>query len=235
MMEFLKGLGIIFGYFVLCLAGALLLRRFFRVRGEVFRKTLHIIVLFSVFAWLYAFETWWISALAALSFAAILYPALSLAERIDGYAELFTQRKAGEIRRSLVVMFVMVATLVCVFWGWLGVKWPVLACVCAWGFGDAAAALVGKKFGKHALEGRLIEGRKSVEGTLAMFVVSFIAVFLVLLVNGRVIWYIALPIALVIAAVSAVVELYTRNGMDTITCPLAAAAVLLPLVYLWGM
>ena len=36
------------------------------------------------------------------------------------------------------------------------------------------------------------------------------------------------------AAVSAAVELYTPNGMDTITCPLAAMAVLLPLVALFG-
>jgi len=30
------------------------------------------------------------------------------------------------------------------------------------------------------------------------------------------------------------VELYTKNGMDTLTCPLAAAAVLIPLVHCGG-
>ena len=33
---------------------------------------------------------------------------------------------------------------------------------------------------------------------------------------------------------SAAVELYTKNGADTITCPLAAGAVILPLLYAWG-
>ena len=96
------------------------------------------------------------------------------------------------------------------------------------------AISIGKKYGKHHLEGKLIEGRKSVEGTLAMFVVSFLSVLVVMLANGNIAWYASLPIAVLTAAVCAVVELYTRNGMDTLTCPFAAAAVILPLVHLWG-
>jgi len=38
----------------------------------------------------------------------------------------------------------------------------------------------------------------------------------------------------VTAAVCAVVELYTKAGMDTVTCPLAAAAVMIPLVGILG-
>jgi len=94
--------------------------------------------------------------------------------------------------------------------------------------------LIGKKYGKHYLEGNLIEGRKSVEGTFAMFTVSFISVLIVLLINANVAWYISLIIAALTTAVSSTVELYTRNGMDTITCPFAAAAVILPLLYLLG-
>ena len=68
-----------------------------------------------------------------------------------------------------------------------------------------------------------------------MFIVSFLSVLVVLLTNGKVAWYASLPIAVLTAAVCAVVELFTRNGMDTLTCPLAAAAVILPLVHLWGV
>jgi len=35
------------------------------------------------------------------------------------------------------------------------------------------------------------------------------------------------------ALASAAVELYTLDGFDTLTCPLAAAAVILPLTLLW--
>jgi phytol kinase len=234
MIEFLQGFGILCGYFLICASAALLLRRFVRIPSEVFRKLLHIILLCSLFVWLFAFQTWWIASLTAVIFIAIVFPLLSLAEKLNCYSELLTERKSGEIKRSLVLVFSMFAVLNSICWGWLGERWLVLACICAWGFGDAAAALIGKKHGKHYLEGKLIEGRKSVEGTFAMFTVSLISVFIVLLINANVVWYISLIIAALTAAVSSVVELYTRNGMDTITCPFSAAAVILPLLYLWG-
>ncbi|NLL34732.1 MAG: phosphatidate cytidylyltransferase [Clostridiales bacterium] len=234
MIEFLQGFGILCGYFLICASAALLLRRFVRIPSEVFRKLLHIILLCSLFVWIYAFQTWWIASLAALVFISIVFPLLSLAEKLNCYSELLTERKSGEIKRSLVLVFGMFVVLNSICWGWLGERWLVLACICAWGFGDAAAALIGKKHGKHYLEGKLIEGRKSVEGTFAMFTVSLISVFIVLLINANVVWYISLIIAALTAAVSSVVELYTRNGMDTITCPFSAAAVILPLLYLWG-
>lgn len=234
MIEFLHGFGILCGYFLVCASSALLLRHFVRIPSEVFRKLLHIILLCSLFVWIYVFQTWWIASLTALVFVAIIYPLLSLAEKLNCYSELLTERKSGEIKRSLILVFSMFAALNSICWGWLGKRWLVLACICAWGFGDAAAALIGKKYGRHYLEGKLIEGRKSIEGTFAMFTVSFVSVFIVLLIKGNVAWHISLIIAALAAAASAVVELYTRNGMDTITCPFAAAAVILPLLYLWG-
>ena len=234
-IEFFKGLGILIGYFILCASAALLLRRFVSVPKEVFRKVLHTILLFSLFAWLYAFSTWWVSVLAVLTFVAIVFPLLSLAERFEGYSELLTERKRGEVKRSLVTVFLMFAAIISICWGYIGQKWLVFACVFAWGFGDSAAALVGKKFGKHILQGKLIEGNKSLEGTAAMFVVSLLTVLLIMFLRGNGAWYDHVLIAFLAAVASAVVELYTLNGMDTITCPFAAAAVILPLVYVLGV
>jgi len=234
MIEFLKGFGILLGYYFVCASMALLLRLSISIPSEVFRKLLHFILLCSLFVWIYAFRTWWIASLAALIFVAIVFPLLSLAEKLDCYSELLTERKKGEIKHSLILVFSMFAILNSICWGWLGEKWLVIACICAWGFGDGAAALIGKKYGRHYLEGKHIEGRKSVEGTLAMFIVSLISVLIVLLVHGSIPWYTSLTIAVLTAAVSTIVELFTRNGMDTITCPFAAAAVLLPLLHLWG-
>lgn len=232
--EFIAGFGALLGYFAVCAAGALLLRRYVKVPREVFRKTLHMILLGSVFVFTYAFRTWWVSAAAAVAFAALLFPVLALAERWPGYSDLLTERKRGEIKRSLIVVFAMFALVIAICWGWLGERDLVLAAVLAWGLGDAAAALVGKRFGRHHIEGRLVEGRKSVEGTVAMFTVAFLAVMAVLLARDAAAWQGWMPIAAATAAVVAVVELYTRNGMDTLTCPLAAAATLIPLLHLWG-
>lgn len=234
-LDFIKGYGILLGYFAVCASGALVLRRLVSVPTEVFRKTLHIILLGSIFVWTYAFKTWWVSAIAAMVFIAMVYPILVFAERIPGYSELLTERKRGEIKSSLVVVFSMFTVLICVCWGWLGERYLVIASVLAWGLGDAAAALIGKRFGKHYIEGKFVEGRKTLEGTLAMFVVSFVSVLIILLVQGSVEWYGYVPIAAVTAAVCAIVELYTKGGMDTLTCPFAAAAIMIPLIRLWGV
>lgn len=234
-LEFLTGFGILLCYFAVCASSALLLRRYVRVPREVFRKILHMIVIGSIFVWTYAFKTWWVSVIAAIVFTAVVFPFLAFAERFPGYSELLTERKQGEIKRSLVVVFGMFSGLISVCWGLLGEKYLVVASVLAWGLGDAAAALIGKRFGRQFITGRLVEGRKSLEGTFAMFVTSLITVMVVLLVNGSVIWYRCIPISVLTAAACAVVELYTKGGMDTLTCPFAAAFVLIPLIHLWGV
>jgi phytol kinase len=141
---------------------------------------------------------------------------------------------ANRGKPQVLSVFGMLIVLAVICWGLLGEKYLVIASVLAWGLGDAAAALVGKRFGAHYIEGKRIEGRKTLEGTLAMFVVSFLSVLIVLLIKGAVVWYGYVPTAAITATVSAVVELFSRNGRDTWTCPFAAAAVLIPLIYLLG-
>ena len=234
MQEFVEGFLMIIVYFIICASLALLLRCFVRVPREVFRKILHFILLGSSFFWVFAFSTWWIAALSSLGFAIAIYPILSIMERFKGYSQLLTERKSGEIKKSLLIVFTMFALVITVCWGLVGDQLLVLACIFAWGFGDAAAALIGKRIGKRKLIGKYIEGKKTLEGTLAMFVVSFLSVLVILLIRGELDWYSYILISLVTAAVSAVTELYTSNGMDTITCPVASMIVLLPLMYLFG-
>lgn len=234
-LEFITGFGILLCYLVVCASGALALRRFFKVPREVFRKTLHLIAIGSVFVWTYGFKTWWVSVTAAVVLTVMVYPILAFAERFPGYSELLIERKQGEIKRSLVVVFGMFSVLISICWGLIGEKYLVIASVLAWGLGDAAAALVGKRFGRKFITGRLVEGRKSLEGTLAMFAMAFTSVMVILLAYGSVVWYHCIPIAVVTAAVCAVVELYTKNGMDTLTCPIAAAFVMIPLILLLGV
>lgn len=234
MEEVIRSFGAVILYFVVAASSALVLRKLTAVPDEVFRKLLHMILLGSLAVWVAVFDTWYLAALTAIIFAVAVYPLLALAERIKGYSRLLTERKSGEIKQSLLVVFTMFAVVVCVCWGWLGDRMLALASIHAWGFGDAAAALIGKRFGKHPLQWKKIDGRKSAEGTFAMFAVSFVSVLVLLCLQGRMPWYGICLTALVTALVSAVVELYTPGGMDTITCPLAAMTVLLPLAALFG-
>jgi len=234
LLALIKGYGCLLIYFAICASLALLARRLVKIPREIFRKTLHMILLGSIFVLTYTFHIWWQAAAAAAIFMAMVYPILAMAERMPGYAQLLTERKRGEIKMSLLVVFFMFAALISVCWGLLGQKHLVIASVLAWGLGDAAAALIGKRFGRRFITGPLVEGRKSMEGTLAMFAVSFLTVLGVLLFRCPMQWYAYVPVALITAAACALVELYTRNGMDTLTCPFAAAAILIPLVHMWG-
>ena len=233
-LDFLNGFIRLLIYFIICAASALALRKATRVPVELFRKILHLILLGSIFIFLYAYETWWISALSAAGFAVIVYPILSFAERIPGYSRLLTERKEGEIKKSLLVVFFMFTALICVCWGLLDKKYFALASILGWGVGDGVAALAGKRFGKHYLEGAMIEGRKTVEGSAAMFASSFLTICAVLSSHNAAPASMIIPVAALTSAVNAVVELYTRNGMDTITCPFASATVMIPLIYLLG-
>lgn len=93
----------------------------------------------------------------------VVYPVLHFAERLKGYSELLTERKNGEIKRSLVIVFVMFSTLIIACWGLLGQKYLVIAAVMAWGLGDAAAALVGKKYGHNLSRGSGLKERKALK------------------------------------------------------------------------
>ena len=234
MRETLPGVSAVVVYYLICATAALGLRKTVHLPDEVFRKLLHCILLGSLLLWLRVFPQWWQAAAGALVFALAVYPLLCLAERLPGYSRFVTERRPGELKASLLLVFAMFAAVIAVCWGWLGERLLALAAVYAWGFGDAAAALVGRRFGRHALAGPHIEGRKSVEGSLAMFVTSGLCVLAIIALRGGLAWYGYLLIPLLTAAVATLVELFSLRGLDTVTCPLAAVAVLLPLTRLCG-
>lgn len=221
-------------YFVICASIALLIRIFIDLPDELFRKFLHIILLGSAPVFLYGFETWYTAVFASLIFMILVYPILSLAESLEKYSHILMERNDGEIKRSLILVFGMFSLVITISWGVIGVRYIALAVIMAWGLGDAAAALIGKKYGKRHMEGKYIDGKKTFEGSLAMFIVSFIVIGIILAVNTELSWYANLIISFVTAIVNSLVELNTKHGLDTITCPISIVLVMLPLLYLMG-
>ena len=234
MQAFLHGAGIVLLYFLIAATTMIILRRLLRIPDELFRKLLHYVLQASYLLFVGAFDAWWMSALLGLLIVALVYPILQWAGRFPGFSRFVNERKKGEFKSSLVLAFVMLAVCITVCWGLLGDKYFGVACMYAWGIGDGAAALVGKRFGKHKLKLPFVDPHKSVEGSLAMFVSSAAAVLLVMLFHGH-----ASPLACVIvplagAGAAAIVEMMTPNGMDTVTCPVAAMLVMIPLMSLLG-
>lgn len=234
MQEFLHGAGVVCAYFAIVASTMLTLRRLIKIPDELFRKILHFILLGSYMPFAFAFETWWRSVLLTLVLELLIYPVLALAERLPRFSEFTTERKHGEFKQSLLLAFSMLAVCNAVCWGLLGDKYLGIACMYAWGVGDAFAALIGKKYGRHKIKWKYADSNKSLEGSAAMFVTSALAVFCMLRLHNHLTTtaYIIIPAAG--AGIATLVEMATPNGKDTVTCPTAAMLVMIPLMALFG-
>ena len=232
MHSFLYGSGITALYILIMVGAVMLLRKLFPIPDELFRKILHFILLGAYIPLVFAFRAWWMAAAFALSLMVILFPALSLAQRIPIFSSFVNERKKGEFKSSMVLAVGMMAFSVTVCWGLFADRYLVLASIYAWGIGDGLAALVGKRFGKHKIQWKASDGKKSVEGSLTMFFCALVSVFAVLLARGGISVILCFVIALLASCVCTVAELISKNGLDTVVCPVAAMIVILPLVTL---
>lgn len=234
MQEFLHGAGIVCIYYIVAASSIFVVRWLTKIPDELFRKILHFILLFSYIPFAFAFRTWWRSVLLTVVLEILIYPILALAEHLPAFSSFVNERKGGEFKHSLLLAFSMLALCNTICWGLLGDKYLGIACMYAWGVGDAFAALVGKRFGKHKIKWKYADHRKSVEGSAAMFLSSSIAVACVLMAHNHLTLpaYILVPIAG--AGTATVVEMVSREGYDTVLCPTAAMAVMIPLVALFG-
>ncbi|MEW6244639.1 MAG: phosphatidate cytidylyltransferase [Bacillota bacterium] len=216
-----------------------LLKGLLRVPGELVRKIQHIAYCLSVFVLLEMFSAWYQAIAAIFLLVLVAYPALWLMEKRAWYGRALTDRaaKGGELRKQLLYAEISFAVLIFVFWGLLGPGWRYVVAVAAMalGSGDAAAALVGKAFGRHRILHYMIEKGKTCEGTGAMVAFAGLGIFLTLLVYARKLWYLSLMVSIIVAPVCGIVELFSRRGIDTLTVPVSAAFLTLPLVYLFSL
>ncbi len=222
--ELIHTLGVLLLFLLASAAIALLLFFVAGVGGEFRRKTLHVIAFLLVPVMALASEHWYTVAILLSVFAAAVYPILWYLERKSFYNDLFQPREKGEVRKSLLLLFVMGMAAVTVFWGIFGTKLTVVAAILVWGIGDAAAALAGKRFGRHRIPWRIADGKKTFEGSGAMFCVDFVFLMIFLPANGFGILF-SLAASLLTALSATFAELASRNGYDTVTVPLTAALV----------
>ncbi|MFU8773044.1 MAG: diacylglycerol/polyprenol kinase family protein [Anaerolineales bacterium] len=229
--------GILLAYYlVFCFIIPTLLKAWGKFPNELVRKFQHIAFSLSIFLLLDMFSTWYAAILGASLLIVVAYPALMLMERTAFYKRYLVDRTAqgGEMRRQMIYIYLTFALLIFLYWGVLGTRWYYITAVAvmAWGFGDAAAALVGKAFGRRRIVHSLIEKTKTIEGTTAMVSAAAVALFFTMLCYAGKPWYTSLAVSLVASPAVGAVELFSRKGSDTFTVPLTAAAIIMPLVYL---
>jgi phytol kinase len=230
----LIGIGLYLGFIAALMVPTMLIKVLFHVSSEVMRKVYHLAFALSIYPLVTLFSTWYMAVLATLVFILIGYPALALLERTALFKRIAVEREGGEFKSSLVIAQLSMALLLCVFWGLLGSTWRFVAVVAvmAWGSGDAAAALVGTYLGRRQIEHPHVDGSKTMEGTHAMFVTASLAVFLTLLFYAGQPWRVSLAVGVLAAPVCAVVELFSRDGMDTVTVPISAGLAVVSLLWL---
>lgn len=206
-----------------------------KVPPYVFRKLLHMVAYTIISAAILTASGWLQVSLSCVLLAVLIYPLLAAAERFDVYSKIFVEKKPGEIKLSMLEMFLTSAAVCALAWGISSRSYIAAAAVLMWGVGDEAAALIGIPFGVHRITWKLTDGKKSLEGTLAGMTASFAAGLAVFLIFSENSISVSLITCLVTAAASAFSELISKNGNDTIIVPLVNTFSLLILHLLFHL
>ena len=207
-------LSIIFLYLGSIIALAEGMHRFTGNGAEITRKVVHIgsgnVILL---AWWLDIPTWvGIGASVIAAFIALISYFLPILPSINSVG-----------RQSLGTFFYAISIGVLVAWFW-PLHQPQYAAIgiliMTWG--DGMAAIMGQRFGTHGYQ---IWGiNKSWEGSLTMMLVSFLVTSLVL---GSVVgssWPVWL-VSLIVAVFAALLEAFSKLGIDNLTVPLTSAAL----------
>lgn len=203
------------------------LRRWFGVQPDLTRKVIHVGAGMWIFGVLWLFDNWEIGILPFATFIGVNY----LLYRYRIVSAMDTQDSSPG-----TVYFAVSVTLL------FGLLWrpdgqidsvPIAATgVMAMTWGDALAALIGKRFGQHKYQ--VGNSVRTWEGSLAMFVASTIAIFLVLLLlpgsflSPQAITFGTeriLLAAVLSGALATLAEGISPHGTDNLSVPLVAAGV----------
>ena len=207
----------IVGLIVIAVARALI-----KIPSYVFRKLLHTIAYGSTVFVICMTDQWVCAALACVLVAVVIYPFIRAAEKLPWFDNFLVQKRKGEIRLSLALFFGISAAVIAVSWGWLGKPYVAVASILMWGQGDAAAAIVGKTWGKHPLPLQQEEGKKTWEGSIAMMCVCCLCCTLTMVfMTNFPLWRILIA-TLVCSLLSALTEAVSSSELDTVTVPSVA-------------
>ncbi|MBD2498541.1 diacylglycerol/polyprenol kinase family protein [Nostoc sp. FACHB-280] len=224
----LIGLAASYTYAISLLALGEGLRKFCGIQPDLTRKVIHISAGMWIFGVLLLFKQWQIGIIPFATFIGVNY--LLYRYRIIGAMDT-------EDSSPGTVYFAISVTLL------FGLFWrpdnsvdhvPIaVAGIMAMTWGDALAALIGKSFGQHKYQ--IGSSVRSWEGSLAMFLASTTAIFLVLIfLPGSFLSPFAVPLsvskalltALISASFATLVEAISPHGTDNLSVPLVTAGVI---------
>lgn len=206
----------------------ILLRVFTKIPDYIFRKILHLIAAGMITILVVIPTHWWVSEIVMGICVIGLSILLLIFEHTPVYQKFFIEKYKHEVLFSYLIFSLVITSLIAFFWGFRGAahRFLVIVAILSWACGDAFASIVGHLLGKHPLSGKMIEGTKSVEGSVACFIFASVISFILLLTLMHDVWWLALLEALAIGVVVSILELFTKKGLDNLTCPIGAALIL---------
>ena len=209
---------------IICIA----IRFLTKIPDFIFRKILHLIAMGMIPILVIVPTHWWIAEIVTGICILGLLTLLLIFERTELYKKFFVEKNKHEVLISFLLFFLVVVLLIALFWGYRGDahRYLVIVAILSWGLGDAVAAIFGRLIGKHQVSGKMIEGTKSIEGSVACFLLAFLISLIFLILLMHYVWWLALIESLLIGVAVSFVELFTKKGFDNLTCPLIAALIL---------
>lgn len=198
-----------------------------RIKDFVWRKLMHLIAFFSIIPLTLYQNNYLVSLIVCAMLLVLEVCSLLIFERFAWFKKLLVEKYPYEVLISLTLFYLSVGVSIYLGWGLYNLLYIPLCAVIVTGLGDASGALIGIPFGKHKVQGKLIDGTKSIEGSIAILLVSFIVTFILLIILNIYPWYYALLVGLSLGVASTIVELFTKFNLDNITITLVNTGLLM--------
>jgi len=189
-----------------------LLTKFKLLSNEGSRKFIHIGV-----------SNWWIIAMIFFNsniYAAIVPGLFVIVNYISYKKQVFKAMERDGSKNDLGTVYFALSLLILALITFKNAEFSYIGAlgILIMGYGDGLAAIIGVKYGKHKF--KVLGNEKSFEGSLAMFVFSFLVSVSLL--------YIFNPVnitlfSLIVAIVSTALEALSPYGLDNLTVPLGTS------------
>jgi phytol kinase len=190
------------------------LRKWQGYSTEFTRKLIHISVGLWAFGTVLLFQHWYFAIIPPLSFVLLNY--------ISYREEIFKSVETGEKGNLGTVYFpISFTVIICLFWERPNL---LVASLMPMTWGDALAAILGRRYGQRKYS--VLGFTRSVEGSLTMFLFSWLSTFLALLLLPPLGWQASLLYSLAVAIFATLVEALSPWHIDNLTVPLLSAALL---------
>ncbi len=221
-------LGLIFSY--IFAFGMLLIveaiRRWRNYPTEFTRKLVHIGAGMWIWVILLLFDHWQFAIIPTATF--IIFNALFLRYHVFSAMD----PKEGATPGTVYFAFSCTLLLFIFHTGWeqgfpRGYEYYAMTGIMAMTWGDAFSAIIGKRFGKHSY--RVLGSKthkRTLEGSLACFIFTFIAVIITLAIMSSLTLSLILLGGLIAAIVATLLEAISPQGSDNLTVPIAVAIVI---------